>query len=162
MSDFLAALRSGPLLADGAMGSYLFKKTGRLSERNHVYESLNLDSPETVREVRLACLRAGARCFATNSFGANAQTLAEYGERRRLEEINRESIRLARWAVEAYQEVAAEVGGFFILGSLGPTSSPLKDLGSLREAYLPQFEALLSAGVDALIFETFSSFSQLR
>ena len=33
MADFLTALRDHPLLADGAMGSYLFTLTGRLSEQ---------------------------------------------------------------------------------------------------------------------------------
>ena len=36
MSELLETLRSTPLLADGAMGSYLFERTGRLSENNHV------------------------------------------------------------------------------------------------------------------------------
>ena len=43
MSAFLAALKAGPLLADGAMGSYIFERTGRLSELNHVYEALSVD-----------------------------------------------------------------------------------------------------------------------
>ena len=46
MGKFLDALRDGHVLADGAMGSYLFELTGRLSEQNHVYEAFNIDRPE--------------------------------------------------------------------------------------------------------------------
>ncbi|MBM3789616.1 MAG: hypothetical protein FJW35_04595, partial [Acidobacteria bacterium] len=62
---------------------------------------------------------------------------------------------------EAYRGAAGEGGDFFILGSIGPTGIAVEDRASLRAAYLPQFEALLSEGVDALLFETFSSLSQL-
>ena len=48
MADFLTALKSQPLLTDGAMGSYLFELTGRLSETNHVYEAFNADQPELI------------------------------------------------------------------------------------------------------------------
>ena len=72
MSEFLATMRPAPLLSDGAMGSYIFELTGRLSERNHVYESLSADTPELIRGIHLAYLQAGARCVTTNTFGANS------------------------------------------------------------------------------------------
>ena len=67
MSAFLAALKAGPLLADGAMGSYIFERTGRLSEVNHVYEALSVDDPDLIRTIHLSYLQAGARCLTTNS-----------------------------------------------------------------------------------------------
>jgi hypothetical protein len=45
MKDFLGALRNGTVMADEAMGSYLFERTGRLPEINHVYEALNVLNP---------------------------------------------------------------------------------------------------------------------
>ena len=45
MADFLTTLRPQSLLTDGAMGSYLFESTGRLSETGHVYEAFNLNEP---------------------------------------------------------------------------------------------------------------------
>jgi len=63
MGDLVSALRSGPLLADGGIGSYLFELTGRLSEGSHVYEGLNLSNPDLVRGVHAAYLQAGARCM---------------------------------------------------------------------------------------------------
>ena len=79
MSDFLTTLKSTVLLADGAMGSLLFERTGRLSEANHVYESFNADRPDLIAEVHLAYLAAGARCLKTNTFGANREALRAYG-----------------------------------------------------------------------------------
>ena len=99
MPNLLKALRSEPVLADGAMGSYLFWRTGRLSEKNHLYEAFNVDQPELIKEVHLAYLRAGSRCLKTNTFGANKSTLERYGEVGRIEEINRDGVRLARAAL---------------------------------------------------------------
>ncbi len=79
MADFLTTLKSQGLLTDGAMGSYLFELTGRLSETNHVYEAFNLDQPELIQKVHLAYLAAGARCLKTNTFGANRQQLRQFG-----------------------------------------------------------------------------------
>ena len=71
MNAFLDELRENALLADGAMGSYLFARTGRLSEGNHFYEALNINQPEVVRDAHLTYLQAGARCLTTNTFAAN-------------------------------------------------------------------------------------------
>ena len=72
MQSFLAALHQRPLLADGALGSYLFALTGRVSEQNHLYESFNLARPELVRQLHREYLQAGAQCLTSNSFAANA------------------------------------------------------------------------------------------
>ena len=71
MDLFLDALRQQPLLSDGAIGSYLFERTGRLSEQNHLYENLNLDRPDLIRQLHFEYLQAGAQCLTSNSFAAN-------------------------------------------------------------------------------------------
>ena len=53
MSTFLNHVQHAPLLCDGAMGSLLFERTGRLSEQNHLYETFNADHPDLVRQVHL-------------------------------------------------------------------------------------------------------------
>ena len=161
MSDLIAALRSGPVLTDGAMGSLLFERTGRLSEPGFVYEALNLDAPEHIREIHLAYLRAGAQCLTTNSFSANTRTLARLGEANRLEMINREAVRLARSALETHREISRSEDPLFVLGSVGPTDgTPLTSRG-LAAAYMPQIETLIDEGVDALLLESFSSLGHL-
>jgi homocysteine S-methyltransferase len=157
-SPFLETLRQGPLLADGAMGSYLFERTGRLSERNHVYEALNLDHPELVLQVHSAYLQSGARCLTTNTFAAGLSHLAPLGEATRCAELSRAGVRLARRAIELYQAATQDPGPFFALGSLGPPPDDLP-AAALAQHYGPALEAL--AGVDALLLETFTSLPHL-
>jgi homocysteine S-methyltransferase len=155
MSRFLDELSKAPILADGAMGSYLFARTGRLSEMNHVYEAFNADRPELIREVHLAYLRAGARCIKTNTFGANRSHLGAVGEGQRVEELNRTGVSEARQALEFFIEKSGDTKPRFMLGSVGPPMKEQELTISLREAYGTQLESLLDEGVDAILFETF-------
>ena len=94
MADFLTTLTTQPLLTDGAMGSYLFELTGRLSEANHVYESFNVDQPDLVRRVHRDYLAAGAQCFKTNTFGANRHQLQQFGMEHRVAALNGAGVRV--------------------------------------------------------------------
>jgi methionine synthase / methylenetetrahydrofolate reductase(NADPH) len=156
------ALHRAPVLADGAMGSYLFWRTGRLSERNHVYEAFNLDQPELIEEVHLAYLRAGAQCLTTNTFGANFAQLQRSGEAHRLDSINRAGVQVARRALERFREMTGDENPRFVLGSVGPARAdePVHS-GSAQKLFGAQLDALLDAGVDAILFETFSSLEEL-
>ena len=156
-SRFMVALRSGVVLGDGATGSFLFELTGRLSERNHVYEALNVENPDLVRHVHLAHLQAGATALKTNTFGANGPSLARLGIRDKTTEINRAGVRLAKESISQFSE--QEQGDSperFTLGSIGPVSGT----EGMEEAYGEQLSALVgegSDGVDALLLETFES-----
>src|ERR1043166_7837665 len=103
MADFLKTLEAQVLLTDGAMGSYLFELTGRLSEANHVYESFNADRPELIRQVHLAYLGAGARCLKSNTFGANRHQLRQYCLETRVAELNRTGVQAARDAIAKFK-----------------------------------------------------------
>jgi methionine synthase / methylenetetrahydrofolate reductase(NADPH) len=162
MPDFLNTLRTQPLLADGAMGSYLFELTGRLSEVNHVYEAFNVEQPGLIEKVHLAYLNAGAQCLATNTFGANRLKLDEYNLGKRVAELNRGGVEVARRAITQFQAQSRATGPFFVFGSIGPTPQALTDQAALEACYREQIEVLIGSGVDALIFETFSSLEQLE
>jgi homocysteine S-methyltransferase len=153
MADFLSTLRAQPLLADGAMGSYLFELTGRLSEANHVYEAFNSDQPDLIGRVHRDYLAAGAQCLKTNTFGANRQQLAQFGLAHRVAELNSAGVRVAR-------EAATEP--VFVLGSIGPAAKPLATPAEVADCYREQIESLIAAGADALILETFTSQQQLE
>ncbi len=157
MSLFLEHLQRAPLLADGAMGSLLFERTGRLSEQNHQYETFNSDHPDIVRQVHLEYLQAGARILTTNTFAANPTQLAAHGQAERVGEINRRGVALAREAVELFTSQRGGGEPFFVLGSIGPTQDMRETPGEARSIYRPQIEALTAAGADALLLETFSS-----
>ncbi|HEU4409194.1 MAG TPA: homocysteine S-methyltransferase family protein [Polyangiaceae bacterium] len=144
-SSFLAALRAGALVADGAMGTELHAR-GFLYDVN--YENLNLSRPEVVRGIHQAYARAGARVLETNTFGANRARLARHGLEGLARAINLAAARLAR-------EAAPE--GAFVVGALGPTGAPLDTGAGRREAegaLREQAAALADGGVDALLVET--------
>jgi homocysteine S-methyltransferase len=161
MSSFLELLKSGAVLADGGIGSLLFERTGRLSEANHVYEALNVDRPDLIRGVHLDYLRAGARCITTNTFGANPTYLDPFGEGVRLAELNRAGVRIAREAIAAFKEQTGLAGPFFVMGSVGPTRTETERADQVPAIYTTQIETLARAGVDVLLFETFSSLDHL-
>lgn len=156
-SSLLERLAQGPLLADGAMGTMLY---ARGFSFDRCYEALNVEAPEVVREIHRAYLEAGATLLETNTFGANRYRLAEHGLEDRVADLNRAGVALARQA-------AAEAGRpVWIAGSVGPLGVPLAPLGRVRaaearEAFREQIQALVEAGVDALILETFSSLPEL-
>ncbi|MBK8858718.1 MAG: homocysteine S-methyltransferase family protein [Opitutaceae bacterium] len=162
MADFLTTLKAQPLLTDGAMGSYLFSLTGRLSETNHVYEAFNTDQPDLIRKVHHAYLAAGARCLKTNTFGANRRQLRQFGLQDRVTAINRAGVQVAREAIAAFKAENRVPGPFFVLASVGPTAEPLTTAYDVAECYHEQIDALIAAGADALLLETFGSLTQLE
>ena len=162
VSQLLQILNTTPLLADGAMGSYLFTHTGRLSEMNHVYETFNADRPDLIQQVHAAYLQAGARCLTTNTFTASRIHLAPFKQEHRVEELNRAGVAVARKAISAHCEQARSDDGYFVLGSVGPTLQARESPEEVKDIYREQVDALLAAGVDALMLETFTSLSHVQ
>ncbi len=161
MNALLETLSKGPLLADGAMGSYLFEQTGRLSEANHVYETFNVDRPQLIGQLQAAYLAAGARCLTTNTFAANRAQLAPLGLASKIDQINRAAAHLAGKSIEAHAKEHHDTGPFFVLGSVGPEGDD-EAPGRMSDIYGEQLTALLGGGVDAVVLETFTSLSQIR
>ncbi len=122
-------------------------------------EQLNLSAPEAVIALHRGFLDAGARVLETNTFGGSRPVLAEYGLGSRVEEINRAAVAHARAAI-------AGVPGRYVAGSVGPGTKP-PSLGQIPPAelaavYDEQIDALVDAGVDALIIETCQDLLQAR
>ncbi len=156
-SAFLDALKSGPsgtVLADGGIGSLIFQLTGRLASAEYVYEALNLHNRELIRGIHTSSLAAGATVLTTNTFAANTVELeaARVGDRvgNRVEEINRAAVAIARDAIADHRaEYSIPETNFFVVGSIGPGGRAIED-------YREQVDALIGAGVDALLLETFT------
>lgn len=156
-AEFRALMGSRALVADGAMGTMLYTRGIFI---NRCFDELNLSAPQMVRDVHLEYVRAGAEILETNTFGATRSRLTTYGLAEKLADINRAGVRLAR-------EAAGERRNVFVAGAVGPLGIHIEPLGptSLSEArvmFREQVEALAGAGVDLLIFETFSSLPELR
>ena len=158
-SPFLDRLASPvPILFDGAMGTQLCDH-GAHPDRN--FEELNLRQPDLVQTVHRAYIAAGAEVIATNTFSANHVALARYGLADRVRDINFSGVRLARDA----REVSGQA--VFLAGSVSSIGEPLAPTGTIppsqaRAVFVEQIEALLEAGVDLLLLETFASLAELR
>jgi methionine synthase I (cobalamin-dependent)/5,10-methylenetetrahydrofolate reductase len=154
-SLFRQRLAERAIVADGAMGTMLY---GRGVFLNRCYDELNLSSPQLVLETHQQYVRAGAEILETNTFGANRARLSAFGIAEKLADINTAGVRLARQAAGDAAFVAGAMGPLGIrIEPLGPTS-----LAEARAMFREPAEALIAAGVDLIVLETFSNLSELH
>lgn len=152
---FREALKDGPLVFDGAMGTAL-QKLGM--EPGGCPDELNLTEPEMVKKVYAAFKEAGSDIFTTNTFGATRPKLKEYNLEGKLREIN-----IA--AVKNIREAVGEDG--FVAGDIGPTGHFIEPVGDLDfdaavEIFTEQANALKEGGADLLIIETMMDIKEMR
>lgn len=128
---------------------------------------LVLTRPEAVARVHEAYLRAGADIITTDTFNANAISLADYALGEYVYEINRQAAALARTLADRY--TASEPSKpRFVAGSVGPTnrtaslSPDLYDpaarsvtFAELAQTYHEQIRGLIDGGADLILIETF-------
>ena len=153
--EFREQLARRVLVADGAMGTMLYGKGVFI---NRCYDELNLSSPALVKELHEEYVKAGAEILETNTFGANRARLASYGFAEKLQAINQAGVRLAREAAG---------GAAFVAGAVGPLGMRIEPLGptSFEEArvlFREHIQALVEAGADLIILETFAVLNELR
>ncbi|HUI82391.1 MAG TPA: bifunctional homocysteine S-methyltransferase/methylenetetrahydrofolate reductase [Bryobacteraceae bacterium] len=143
------------LVADGAMGTMLYARGVFI---NRCFDELSLSSPDLISKIHRAYVDAAAEILETNTFGANRARLSAFGLADKLQAINETGVRLAREAAQ---------GGPFVAGAIGPLGVRIEPLGptsfaEARAIFREQAEALLAAGADLLILETFSDLHELR
>ncbi|HEY6014812.1 MAG TPA: bifunctional homocysteine S-methyltransferase/methylenetetrahydrofolate reductase, partial [Candidatus Limnocylindrales bacterium] len=154
---FLARLATGPLLADGAMGTLLYSRG--IPQRANLDE-LVATRPEIIGAIHREYLEAGAELIETATFGANRVRLAAHGLGDRAGALNRRGAQLAR---EARDVVGRDA---WVGGSIGPLGAPTRELlrlgePAVRAAVREQLDGLLEGGVDLFVFETFSLLDHL-
>ncbi len=154
-AEFRSRLQSKIVIADGAMGTMLYSKGIFI---NRCFDELNLSAPQMVKEIHQEYVKSGAEIIETNTFGANRIRLTAFGFAEKLKAINEAGVRLAR-------EAAGEKA--FVAGAIGPLGAQIEPLGPLsfseaRPIFSEQAEALVSAGVDLLVLETFYDLNELR
>ncbi len=124
---------------------------------NRCFDELNLADPALVQSVHTAYVEAGADFIETNTFGANRVKLSPYGLAGDVEKINRAGVQVAR---------AAAGEAVLVAGAMGPLGCELTEFGPMtpqqaRQIFRQQGSALVEAGVDLLVLETFSSSDEL-
>ena len=172
------ALESRILLLDGGFGTmvqqYGFTEEDYRGERfrdwNVLLKGCNdllaVTRPGAVREIHVKYLQAGADIIETDSFNANAVSLADYGLEAYAYEISRAAAGVARSAADEFTARNPQKPRF-VAGSIGPTNrtaSMSADVGNpaarevtftqLAEAYTDQARGLVDGGADVLLVET--------
>jgi 5-methyltetrahydrofolate--homocysteine methyltransferase len=171
-------LRERILVLDGAMGTMIQRlKLDEAAYRgaqfaNHPHDLrgnhdlLNLTQPHVVKRIHEQYLSAGADIIETNTFNANAVSLADYGLQNLAYDINVAAAGIARSAV-VEAETADPSHPRFVAGSIGPTNKTASispdvhnpgyraiNFDQLVAAYEVQVRGLVDGGVDVLLVET--------
>ena len=163
---------------DGAMGTMVhaleLDENGFRGEafRDHPKDLKNcidilvLTQGDAIRGIHAAYLEAGADIVETNTFGATALALADFGLDSRVRELNLAAAKLARDAADAATAKTPDRPRF-VAGSIGPTNKQLSIAGNVNDPghrdvtfdqmvanYRAQVEALLEGDVDVILAET--------
>src|ERR1700730_16441907 len=155
-ADLLERLNRSPVLCDGAMGTLLYSNGVFI---NRCYDELNLSQPDLIRGIHHEYLQAGAELIETNTCGGNTFRLARHGIENKVRDINLAGANLAREAAKSFD--------VWVAGSVGPLGIRIEPLGKTsfaeaRAAFREQIEALIEAGVDLIILETFGYIEELH
>ena len=172
------ALSKNILILDGAMGTMIQQhKLGETDYRGDRFENwpsdlkgnndlLSLSQPQLIKQIHTDYLEAGAHIIETNTFNANAVSMADYAMESLVPELNRQSAILARECVdEITKKDPAQPR--FVAGVIGPTnrtasiSPDVNDPGfrnvnfdDLDTCYYEACDALIDGGVDIILIET--------
>ncbi len=175
------------LIIDGAMGTMIQRH--RLEESDYRGDRfkdwhkdvkgnndlLCLTRPDIIKEIHKQYLQAGANILETNTFNAQAISLADYDMQSLAYEVNVAAAKLAR---EAIAEFAASrqlptvncqlsTDDLFVAGAIGPMNKTLSlspdvnnpgyravTFDEVADAYYEQIKGLVDGGVDVLLVET--------
>ena len=170
-------LKERIFVLDGAMGTMIqsykldeaayrgerFKDIEKPIKGNH--DILSITQPKIICEIHQCYLEAGADLIETNTFNANAISLADYGMQELAYELNFESAKLAKRAIEKFGRKDGHV--HYVVGSMGPTNKTASispdvnrpgfrniSFDELKDAYSTQAKGLLDGGADILLVET--------
>lgn len=166
------------LFIDGAMGTmiqrYELEEEDFRGERFKDHPTsvkgnndlLSLTQPHIIQEIHTLYLEAGADIIETNTFSAQRLSMADYAMEELSYELNVESARVARRAVDAFVAEHPE-RACFVAGAMGPTNRALSlspDVNrpayraviydEVLEIYREQVRGLLDGGVDVILIET--------
>lgn len=166
------------LLIDGAMGTMIQRhKPTEEDYRGERFKDWHLDlkgnndllvltQPQMIKSIHKEYLEAGADIIETDTFNAQAVSLADYDMQKLAYEINVAAAKIAREAVDEYMQQNPGTKKF-VAGAIGPLNKTLSlspdvnDPGYRNltfdetvEAYTEQVKGLDEGGADVLLMET--------
>ena len=160
MSTYLDTVRDRVVVFDGGTGTALQRAGLTVDdfggpEFEGCNELLNLTRPDVVAQLHRGYFQAGADVVETNTFGAFAVPLGEYGLADRAHEIGTAAATIAS---DVAGEHATTERPRWVAGSVGP-GTKLPSLGQIDYAelvagYEPLAIGLLEGGIDLFIIET--------
>jgi 5-methyltetrahydrofolate--homocysteine methyltransferase len=177
LEELEALLKQRIVIIDGAMGTMVqqykfdesdyrgteFKDWHKDVKGNN--DLLCLTKPDAIEEIHHKYFLAGADIVETNTFNAQAISLADYGMEHLATRINVEAAKVALKA--AAKATAATGSKKYVAGAVGPTNrtcsiSPSVERPDFRNitydelvvAYTEQVKALLDGGVHMILVET--------
>lgn len=178
MASIETLVRERILVLDGAMGTMIQQYNlteedfrgerfaqipGQLKGNNDI---LCLTRPDVIQDIHRKYLVAGADIIETNTFSSTSVSMADYHVQEYVREINLAAVRLAREVADEFTALTPDKPRF-VAGSIGPTNKTCSmspnvnnpafralTYDELAAAYREQMEAMLEAGVDALLIET--------
>lgn len=168
------------LMIDGAMGTMIQRyKLEEADYRGARFKDYHMDikgnndllcltQPHIIKAIHKEYLEAGANIIETNTFNAQAISLADYEMSALSYEINFEAAKLAKEAVQEFIAAHPEAAGErFVAGAIGPMNKTLSlspdvnrpgyramTFDEAADAYYEQIKALVDGGCDILLIET--------
>jgi len=166
------------VVIDGAMGTMIQGcKLGEGDYRGQQFvnyscdlkgnnDLLSITQPDIIEKIHRQFLEAGADIIETNTFNANAISMADYGLESLAYDLNLAAAKVARRASEAV--TAKDLSRpRFVAGAIGPANKTASlspnvndpafravTFDQLVEAYFEQVRGLMDGGVDLLLAET--------
>lgn len=167
-SRFLQLAKERVVILDGGMGTSLHRYKPTESDWGcapngksllNLSDALVYTHPEWIAEIHRGFLEAGCDAIESNTFNATQLVLDEFGMGDKLEEINRQNLKIAREAVNAFSTPDRPR---FVVGSIGPgTRMPSLtdpaiyiDFDRLADAYRRQIQIMIEERVDVILIET--------
>ncbi|MGE3194731.1 MAG: homocysteine S-methyltransferase [Microbacteriaceae bacterium] len=166
LTTFASALRAGPVILDGGLGTLLEARGNDVSTDLWSARVLR-DDPQEVRAAHAEFFAAGAQVAITASYQVSYDGLAAVG----LDEAQADDL-LAR-SVSVAADARDDAGGGWVAASVGPYNATLGDgseyrgvtgmtVDDLRRWHRRRMRVLADAGPDVIAAETLTSLSEIE
>ena len=153
----LEAIKSRPLIGDGAMGTQLMIAG---LEQGNCGEAWNITNPEKVLGIQRRYAQAGSDLILTNTFGGSRIMLTRHHNADKVVEVNKAAVAIVR---QAFKDAGRDG---YVIGDMGPFGGLMEPYGEftegqVREAFEEQAKALVDGGADGIIIETQTGLEEL-